>query len=182
MNFGKYAEGPCVFHHAGMDFAIIKAEVGYDAKNMVALPMAGPEDYKWCQPVLAVGSPQGLVATATQGIISSPKPRMMRYQIETGQYAQCEMLQTDAAVNPGNSGGPIVNRRGEMVGVTNMKWVHTSVEGLAFLLPMKSVLKLIEEAIQQGKIATAMSLATRNPFIDSELDKLVELLHSQGGV
>src|ERR1019366_6710699 len=79
------------------------------------------------EPVVVVGSPRGLEGTVTAGILSSVRDGGDGYKV----------LQTDAAVNPGNSGGPLVNNRGEVVGV--VCFIIRSSQGLNFAIPINYV-------------------------------------------
>ena len=84
-------------------------------------------DHLMGEKVFAIGSPQGLERTVTEGILST-KTR----EVEGALY-----LQTSTPINPGNSGGPLFNLRGEVVGVTNMKRLNS--EGLGFAIPVSRV-------------------------------------------
>jgi serine protease Do len=98
-------------------------------------------------PVLAIGSPFGLSRTVTAGILSA-----------TGRHAVVEhvdyqdFLQTDAAVNPGNSGGPLVNMRGEIVGI-NTAIVGPTYQGISFAIPSDMVHDVYNQLIKTGKVA-----------------------------
>jgi serine protease Do len=83
------------------------------------------------EPVVVVGSPQGLEGTVTAGILSSVRDSGEGFKV----------LQTDAAVNPGNSGGPLVNNRGQAIGVVSFKL--RSAEGLNFAIPINYVRELL---------------------------------------
>ena len=83
-------------------------------------------------PVLAIGFPYGLSHTVTSGIVSAKH----RQQFTSNGVVVQEYLQTDAAVNPGNSGGPLVNLRGELVGI-NTAIVGESYQGISFAIPSK---------------------------------------------
>ena len=94
-----------------------------------ALPLAGIDSLSAGDTVWAVGSPLGLERSAASGIVSIPA-RL----VDSRLY-----IQTTAQVNPGNSGGPLVNRQGEVVGVNNMKIVSPGAEGLAFAIPVETL-------------------------------------------
>jgi len=102
---------------------------------------------------IAIGSPLGLSYTVTLGIISAldrdvPKPDGM------GQFLN--LIQTDAAVNPGNSGGPLVNAYGEVVGINTMIANRSSsgvaIEGINFAVPIDSVLDVLDMLIREGEV------------------------------
>jgi hypothetical protein len=105
------------------DLAIIRV-AGF---NLPALEMGDSDAVTIGEPVVIVGSPRGLEGTVTAGILSSVR--------ESGEGFR--ILQTDAAVNPGNSGGPLVNNKGQAVGVVSFKL--RSSEGLNFAIPINYV-------------------------------------------
>ena len=83
--------------------------------------------------VLAIGSPLELEGTLTDGLVSAVR------ETESGV-----LIQTNAAVNPGNSGGPLLNMRGEVVGVITWKWVGEDLEGLGFAVSVEEVKRLLK--------------------------------------
>lgn len=103
----------------------------------------------------AVGAPLDSVYswTVTRGIISG-KDRMVEVSIssDNSDYVM-KVLQTDAAINSGNSGGPLCNSNGEVVGITSLKLVDTSVEGMGFAIPIETALEYAEVLID-GKTIT----------------------------
>jgi len=96
--------------------------------------------------VVAIGNPLGLDHTVTLGIISG-KGRVGF----GGQYD--DYLQTDAAVNPGNSGGPLVNSRGEIIGINTLIIAPEKASGLSFAIPINLVREIVPELIAQGRVA-----------------------------
>lgn len=100
--------------------------------------------------VFTVGAPLGkeYMGTITKGIVSGIN-RMVSVQLGSGNYLM-EVIQTDAPINSGNSGGPICNIRGEVVGITSSKLAGTGIEGMGFAIPINSVMDVIEN-IETGK-------------------------------
>src|SRR5260221_3373398 len=98
--------------------------------NLQALDLGNSDSLMVGEPVLALGSPRGLEGTVTAGILSSVR--------KSEGFA---VLQTDAAVNPGNSGGPLVNKKGQAIGVISFKL--GSAEGLNFAIPINYVRGLL---------------------------------------
>ena len=94
------------------------------------------------QEVYAVGAPRDMPFTMTKGIISA-----LDRQIGQNSY-----IQLDASVNNGNSGGPLINSFGEVIGITNAKIVTSTSESLGFAIPVNSVKKIIESIINYGKV------------------------------
>ena len=125
---------------AATDLALIKI----DAKNLPAIIIANSDDVKVGEWVLAVGNPLGLNNTVTAGIVSA-KARTMN----TGGITS--MIQTDAAINQGNSGGALVNTRGELIGINAMLSSPTGSNiGYGFAIPTTIVKKAIDDFKQYG--------------------------------
>ena len=96
--------------------------------------------------VMAVGSPLGLDTTVTQGIISA-----VDRQVESdGLVYTC--IQTDAAINSGNSGGALVNSDGKVIGINTLKLTGSNVEGIGFAIPINSTLDVIDQLIDYNKV------------------------------
>ena len=100
--------------------------------------------------VFAVGSPLGrdYMGTITKGIVSGVN-RMLSVKLSNGSYLM-EVIQTDAPINSGNSGGPLCNIKGEVIGISSSKMQGTGVEGLGFAIPI-DLIKAILDDIEQGK-------------------------------
>lgn len=100
--------------------------------------------------VFTVGAPLGkeYMGTITKGIVSGIN-RMVSVELGSGNYLM-EVIQTDAPINSGNSGGPICNIIGEVVGITSSKLAGTGIEGMGFAIPINSVMDVIEN-IETGK-------------------------------
>jgi len=101
--------------------------------------------------VLAIGSPFGLNQTVTQGIISARE----RGQVSLGNTIRIkDFLQTDAAINPGSSGGPLVDMRGEVIGLNTAIASHNgSNSGVAFSIPINLVKRVMKQLLEQGSVA-----------------------------
>ncbi|HEY0826714.1 MAG TPA: trypsin-like peptidase domain-containing protein, partial [Bacilli bacterium] len=102
---------------------------------------------------IAIGNPLGLVfsQTITMGIISSPH-RLVPVTVEGYMDWEMDFIQTDAAINQGNSGGALVNLDGQVIGINSMKVSFTGVEGLGFAIPINEAKPVIESLIQFGKV------------------------------
>ena len=128
------------------DLALIKI----DAKNLPAIIIANSDDVKVGEWVLAVGNPLGLNNTVTAGIVSA-KARPMN----TGGITS--MIQTDAAINQGNSGGALVNTRGELIGINAMLASPTGSNiGYGFAIPTSIVKKAVDDFKKYGTYQRAM--------------------------
>ncbi len=104
--------------------------------------------------------------TVTRGILSG-KDRLVEVSDKSADVSDWVMkvLQTDAAINSGNSGGPIANSNGEVIGITNMKLASTGVEGMGFAIPIEDAVDYAEMLIKNGKIERPLlGVGTLNPF------------------
>jgi serine protease Do len=118
------------------------------------------DDLKVGQTAIAIGNPLGLgfTHTITVGVISSTQ-RTVPVSLMDGNFFDWEMevIQTDAAINQGNSGGALVNIQGQVIGINSMKIADFGVEGLGFALPINDVKPIVESLIEHGKV--------KRPFI-----------------
>jgi len=124
------------------DLAVLKI----DASGLVAAPWGDSGSLEVGDEVLAVGNPYRLARTVTAGIVSAKdRPGIVGELVHEG------FLQTDAAVNPGNSGGPLVNMRGEVVGI-NLAIVGESYRGISFAIPSNRVREVYRELRATGRV------------------------------
>jgi len=124
------------------DLAVLKIEAG----GLLAAPWGDSDALEVGDAVLAVGNPYRLARTVTAGIISAKgRPGVV------GPLAHQEFLQTDAAVNPGNSGGPLVNMDGQVVGI-NTAIVGQSYRGISFAIPSNLAQRVCERLKTTGKV------------------------------
>lgn len=128
------------------DIAVIKV----DATELPAITFGNSDQVKVGQWVLAIGNPFNLTSTVTAGIVSA---KGRNIDIIQDNYKIESFIQTDAAVNPGNSGGALVNTTGELVGINTAIQTHTgSYEGYSFAIPSNLVKKIAEDLIEFGKV------------------------------
>lgn len=117
--------------------------------ELVPLAFGDADKLRIGERVLAVGTPFALQNTVTAGIVSA-KGRRDRIG---GADSYQDFIQTDAAVNPGNSGGPLVNLRGEVVGINSAIYTRTGgYMGVSFAIPINMALKVAEDLIYDGKV------------------------------
>lgn len=128
------------------DLALIKI----DGKNLPAITIANSDDIKVGEWVLAVGNPLGLNNTVTAGIVSAKARSLGANGVES-------FIQTDAAINAGNSGGALVNTRGELVGINAMLYSQTgSYSGYGFAIPTTIMNKVVDDLKKYGTVQRAM--------------------------
>ncbi|MBB3224271.1 Do family serine endopeptidase [Pseudoduganella umbonata] len=126
------------------DVAVLKI----DAKNLPVVPLGRSMDVKVGEWVLAIGSPFGLENTVTAGVVSA-KGRAL-------DDGSVPFIQTDVAVNPGNSGGPLFNTKGEVVGINSQIYSQTGgYQGLSFAIPIDVAQRIRDQIVATGKVVHA---------------------------
>lgn len=131
-------------HLIGSDQRSDVALVKIDGATLPSSKIGDPAKLKVGEWVIAIGSPFGLQNTVTAGIVSA-KGR------ETGELLP--FIQTDAAVNPGNSGGPLINMRGEVVGINSQIFTTSgSYAGISFAIPIDEAMRISDQLRTQGKV------------------------------
>jgi serine protease Do len=148
---------------ARRDLAIVHV-AGFD---LPALDLANSNSVMAGEPVVIVGSPRGLQGTVTAGILSGIRDSGDGFKV----------LQTDAAVNPGNSGGPLVNTKGQAIGVVSFKL--RSSEGLNFAVPINYVSGLLNElhepiSLDEMRARLSAKSTAGGPSLNETLDWLKE--------
>lgn len=135
------------------DIALIKV----DAKDLPTIPFGDSEQLKVGEWVLAVGNPFNLNSTVTAGIVSA-KARSIGSSASNGQAANIQsFIQTDAAINQGNSGGALVNAKGELVGINAMLYSPTGAySGYGFAIPTSIMTKVVADLKQFGTVQRAL--------------------------
>ena len=163
LNDNKEYSARIIGADATTDLALIKI----DAKQLPAIVIANSDQVKVGEWVLAVGNPLGLNNTVTAGIVSA-KARTMGQGVSS-------MIQTDAAINQGNSGGALVNTRGELIGINAMIYSQTGSNiGYGFAIPTAIMNKVVDDIKQYGAVQRAMigiAGSDVNVYVDSEKEK-----------
>ena len=117
-----------------IDLALLKIEGQSGRKTFPTGPLGNSNDLKQGERVFAIGSPLGLERSVSEGIVSL-RNRIIQSRLH---------VQTTAEISPGNSGGPLFNYRGQVVGVNNMKVVSSGAEGLGFSIPVRQLKTFLE--------------------------------------
>jgi Do/DeqQ family serine protease len=155
------------------DIALIKI----DAKDLPVIVFGNSDSLKVGQWVLAVGNPFNLTSTVTAGIVSA---KARNINIINSQMKIESFIQTDAAVNPGNSGGALVNTHGELVGINTAIASQTgNYAGYSFAIPVSIVKKVVADLRQYGYAQRAF-LGVQISDIDSQLAKDKKLKTLEG--
>ena len=140
---GRVLPGTVVGGDEDTDVAVIKVE----GDGVKPAEFGDSDRLKVGQPVLAIGNPLGLSGgpTVTSGVVSS-----LRRSLDLGSGG-LKVIQTDAAVNPGNSGGPLVDLEGKVVAINTVTIPYA--EGIGFAIPANAALKVAKELLQSGRVA-----------------------------
>lgn len=130
-----------------LDLAIVKV----DATNLPVADLGDSDELEVGEIVVAIGNPLGLdfQRTVTSGIISG-----LHRSVKIGNNVIEDLIQTDASINQGNSGGPLLNSKGEVIGINTAK--ITSAEGLGFAIPINQAKAIVEEVITNGTYQTVV--------------------------
>ena len=129
----------------GLDTATDIAVLRIDAHDLPVVRLGDPKNLEVGDPVLAIGAPYGLEQTATSGIVSA-KGRSLPGD------AVVPFIQTDAAVNPGNSGGPLFDGTGSVVGINSQIYSRSGgFQGVSFAIPINVALKVKDQIVATGK-------------------------------
>jgi serine peptidase DegS len=140
---GRIAKPVLVGTDPATDLALLKVELG----NLPAIQLGRSDALRAGDVVLAIGNPFGLSQTVTQGIVSATgrgNPQLARF---------ADFIQTDAAINFGNSGGALINASGELIGInTAVLERSNSPEGISFAIPVNLVRGVMEELLTHGRV------------------------------
>ena len=161
------------------DLAVLKVDTPSSA--LTPLPLAGPSNVvRVGDSVVAIGNPFGLERSVTAGIVSA-----LQRQIQApNTYSIDHVIQTDAAINHGNSGGPLLNARGEVIGVnsqieTGSRNVGSGNVGVGFAIPVNTVRDVAAQIIRTGTVEHAF-LGIKGQAIDRNVANLFNLPASHG--
>ncbi len=135
-----------VGYDANTDLAVLKI----DATGLTPAEIGDSTTLEMGDKAITLGYPLGLGLSASNGIISGLNKEM---SVEVaGGTATMTLLQTDAAVNPGNSGGPLLNSEGQVVGITSSKIASSEVDGVGFAIPITDALPILNELMTTGTV------------------------------
>ena len=167
------------------DLAVIKI----DATGLTKAEFADSDSIKVGEFAMAVGSPLGLQSTITCGVVSA-----VNREVTDTDGKTYTLIQTDAAINAGNSGGALVNSEGKVIGVNTLKLTGNDVEGMGFAIPINSTTDITSQLIQYSKVrrpyigVTGMDLdaetAKKNNLVEGIYVKDVETFSAaeKGGI
>ena len=161
----------------GTDPATDVALLKIDATGLPYIPFGDSDKLRLGEWVIAIGSPYDLRSTITAGIVSAKGRSMPNY---TGEFKIESFIQTDAAVNPGNSGGALVDKSGNLVGINTAIISQTgSYTGYSFAVPVNIVKKIVYDLIDFGSVKRAILGVTMQP-LDDKIAKELKLSSLNG--
>lgn len=131
----------------GMDEQTDLAVIKIDKTGLTAAELGNSDNVKVGEFSMAVGNPLGLQSSVTCGIISAINRKVTDTDGKT-----FTLIQTDAAINSGNSGGALVNSQGQVIGVNTLKLQGTGIEGMGFAIPINSTTNIYKQLIENGKV------------------------------
>ncbi|MEZ0341861.1 S1C family serine protease [Mycobacterium sp. pV006] len=150
-NDGKEVPANLVGRDPKTDLAVLKVD---NVDNLTVARMGDSDKIIVGEEVIAAGAPLGLRSTVTHGIISALNRPIPLSGDGTDTDTVIDGVQTDASINHGNSGGPLINMNAEVIGInTAGKSLSDSASGLGFAIPVNEVKQVVETLIQNGKIA-----------------------------
>lgn len=173
LNDKKEYEAKIIGQDPNTDIALLKIE----GKNLPYVEYGNSDDVVLGEWVLAVGNPYNLTSTVTAGIISA---KARELGMNRGQMSLESFLQTDAAVNPGNSGGALVNAKGELIGInTAIQSPTGSYSGYSFAVPVNIARKVVNDLKEYGKVQRAV-LGIRMGELTPALAESMDIKDSYG--
>lgn len=172
LNDRRSFEARVVGRDPSTDIAVLKV----DASDLATLSYGNSDDVRVGEWVLAVGNPMNLTSTVTAGIVSAKARNINLLQYDPGRdiFPIESFIQTDAAVNPGNSGGALVNAAGELIGINSAIASTTgSYTGYSFAIPVSIVKKVTTDLVEFGSVQRAylgVSIRDLDEKLADELD------------
>ena len=167
---GSSYNGSVIWADNNIDLAIIKII----ANDLDYIKLGDSDNISLAEEVYAIGNPIGIEfqRTVTKGIVSGINRTIKLKENEKESYME-DLIQTDATINEGNSGGPLVNEKGELIGINTVK--ITDAEGIGFAVPINIVKPILEKIIETGKFDEAyLGIYGYDkeviPYLDSELE------------
>jgi S1-C subfamily serine protease len=153
---GTRLEGQVVGGDAATDLAVVRVRA---PRPLPAAVFGDSRDVQPGELAIAIGNPLGprLAQSVTQGIVSAVRP--MLYGLTPDAQRVTEMIQTDTAINPGSSGGPLLNAAGEVIGITSVKVAQAepglAASGLGFAIPSDTVRRVALDLVRYGRVRRA---------------------------
>ncbi len=159
---GTIAKATLIGEDVLTDLAVVKIDMSAEVN---VAEFSNSEQVRPGEVAIAIGNPLGLIFqhTVTVGVVSAIERQV---PIPGSQY-RYTFIQTDAAINEGNSGGPLINLAGDVIGINSAKIKDAGVEGIGFAIPSNTVERVIDDLVKHGKV--------RRPFLGILIQDLAEV-------
>lgn len=141
---GRKLAGTVLGRDAGLDVAVVRVT----ARDLPVAPLGDSDALQVGQLAIAIGNPLGLDRTVTMGVVSAVNRATPQLGGET-------FIQTDAAISPGNSGGPLVDSRGRVIGINSALLLGQGVSGLGFAIPINAAMAMANQVLATGRYVRA---------------------------
>ena len=178
LNTGDEVDGQVIWNDKSLDLAIVKIT----ADGLVPVEIGDSGKVQIGQYVAAIGNPLGLEfnGSITQGVVSG-LDRTIQVQDDSGNPVQMEgLIQVDAAINAGNSGGPLLNSQGQVIGINTAK---ATAEGMGFAIPIDNAIPVIDKVIKTGSFERVyMGVSAADVSVIKQNYPNVELKAASGAV
>ncbi len=126
------------------DLAVIKIE----KNDLIPAELGDSNSIKIGEFSMAIGNPLGIGTSVTSGIISA-----VNRNVTSNEGTTYNLIQTDAAINAGNSGGALINAEGKVIGINTLKLSGTGIEGMGFAIPINDTIEIYNQLIEKGKVS-----------------------------
>jgi len=170
---GRTFNAVAVYNDTFSDLAVIKI----DAKNLPAAKLGDSTSLRMGDWVVAIGNSLGMGISATKGIVSATGVSIT----ESAGNTLYNLIQTDAAINAGNSGGPLVNLAGEVIGINSVKISDVGVEGMGYAISMEEASPILQQLISDGHISRP-DLGASFYTVDASIASRYNLSVNQGAL
>ncbi len=142
-------EAEIIGYDENTDLAIIKIDV----EGLIPAVIGNSDDLVLGEKAITLGYPLGLGLSASGGMISG-LDKELTTELSNGGTAPITLIQTDAAINNGNSGGPLLNSKGEVVGITSSKIGGANVDSVGFAIPITDAMPILDDLMNKGYVST----------------------------
>ncbi len=157
---GKEYDAEYVAGDTVSDLAVLKV----DGANLIPAEFGNSDELFYGEHVVAIGRPNDATdaSSITRGIISAVNRR-----VQTTSNYSSRLIQTDSAINPGSSGGALVNMYGQVIGVTSSKLASVEYDAVGYAIPTTTMKRIVDELISDGKVVTRAKLGVTYAAVDS---------------
>lgn len=146
---GSEHEAEIIGSDENTDLALLKI----DEEGLIPAVIGNSDDLVLGETAITLGYPLGLGLSASGGMVSGLEKEIST-ELSNGGTTTMTLIQTDASINAGNSGGPLLNSKGEVIGITSSKLVSSEVEGIGFAIPITDAMSVLDDLMNKGYVST----------------------------